>query len=86
MTMVEKVTQAIEAARMECENARTAWFDQSEVLARDAIAAMQEPTAAMIKAGEAADLDKNPGPEESDQQWWHTEIWQAMIDAALEEK
>jgi hypothetical protein len=80
MTMVEKVTQAIEAAWIECENAREAGFDQPEVLARAAIAAMREPTDKMIDSVMVTAWGGMNNRDEIKRDW------AKMIDAALGEK
>jgi hypothetical protein len=74
MTKVEEVTRAIEAAWIECENAREAGFDQPEVLARAAIAAMRVPDEAMLNAVGAVATT-----------FW-IKTWAKMIDAALAEE
>jgi hypothetical protein len=74
--MVQRVALGIHAARA---NSRTKWDDCSEEYrtgtmrdAYAAIAAMREPTRAMISEGWDHEDSRMP-----------TEMWQRMIDAAL---
>jgi hypothetical protein len=66
-TMIERAARAIADAQDVSEP-----FDNYEEMARAAIAAMREPTEAMLEASPVS------GPVSI--------IWQNMIDAALEEK
>jgi hypothetical protein len=78
MTMIERVAAAIETAWVESANQPGAAYD-TKILARAAIAAMREPTEAMIIAYHPL-LEFDSTQEEA------TFNWQVMIDAALEEK
>jgi len=51
----------------------------SRDLARAAIAALREPTAAMLQAWDVANIQ---GPQDDK---WKQIVWRAMIDAALTE-
>ena len=93
--MIDRVAVALEIAWSDANNVGCPV--STIVLARAAITAMREPTEKMIKAGENADPDKAelwdddwriPHKDDPDYepQWWHCEIRQAMIDAALNEK
>ena len=77
MTMIELVARALTAQM-------NSGYAAPNELARAAIAAMREPTDAMVTAGTNSALKYEP-----DEQQGYTCIlweWQAMIDAALEEK
>ena len=72
MTMVEKVAAAIRNVN-ETTSGLT-YSDLTREMARAAIAAMMEPTEAMLDAGDAADgYDVYVG------------VWTAMVQAALKE-
>jgi len=64
--MIERVAAVLKAQ----DNNMAASIHHYEAMARAAIAAMREPTDAMMEVG----------------QMWNSHRWQAMIDAALEEK
>jgi hypothetical protein len=86
MTMVEKVAQAILNASVQSAGRSVLWTDddtswpaerireEARACARAAIAAMREPTEAMVDAGWNASQGQGCFLE-----------WQAMVDAALAE-
>jgi hypothetical protein len=82
MSMVERVAKEIEIAFVEKTAhhpiakllPRMGWI--WPILARAALAAMREPTEAMIKASSPFACDYHMADE----------VWEAMIDAALAEK
>jgi len=79
--MIERMAQALWAARDKPEPYAT----HADVLRREAravVAAMREPTAAMIQAGgNAVYAEGGPATAASDDQ--AAAAWRAMIDAAL---
>jgi len=79
--MVERVVAAMRETGLDC----SAWPDDVMTeLARAAIAAMREPTAGMVKAGEQEFFEYRAQAED----WTLAETknaWSAMIDAALAE-
>lgn len=90
MTMVEKVAAAIARQVMDAEqNASVPNFvdrvmarhQSAKEIARAALAAMDDPTPGMVEAGQETGPIGCCNPIPSD----ITEIWQAMIRAALDE-
>lgn len=100
MTMIERVARAISNA--DVANAEDGWEQNPPVtkedyrkMARAAIEALREPTAAMLAAGYCPDLNNAPQfalDESLDElnAWWARlspeDIWPSMLDAALAEK
>lgn len=97
-TMVERVARAISAdmERGFPPRVQSSWETLSDqaretmmLRARAAIAAMREPTEAVLNAGadhmhEAIDYSMEPG--EGIDGYYVTPVWQAMIDQALAEE
>lgn len=87
MTMIERVARAI--SNSDPANAEDGWDDNSPAVkddyrkqARAAITAMREPTEDMLKATKYPPCDHHLDPRDG----VVPEQWEAMIDAALEEK
>ena len=81
MNMIEKVAQAI------ADNANTPFplnIEDARYAAIAAIEAMREPTEAMKDAPYEAEIDFGPGGGDNDA--GAENVWQAMINAALEGK
>lgn len=80
MSKIEEVAKAYRDAVMSTPDGVSIPFEEfSRIAARAAIEAMREPTDAMMKAGEV------PGWDDSVSIGLSSDVWRAMIDAALNE-
>ena len=73
-TMIERVALALHEADQTAPTA-TVYEDHLKLMARAAIAAMREPTEEMVEHTKSMTLVEE-----------HCLVWQAMIDAALNER
>jgi len=82
--MIKRVALAIAKEMAAYKDSPTAEVHDLQLLARRAIEAMREPTAAMVEKGAEFTKDDFGCPE--DFQGYAKDCWQDMIDAALKQQ